>query len=158
MIKQRSEQKLPLSQEMKREAWGDGKWVDEPDLEEFEYEGFKCIIERIYMWDKEKLVGEFGGHLCGYVQMPKDHPLFSVEENSLDLEVHGGITFDKKLENGERWIGFDCAHLWDTIPSNEISKCRLPVMEGWQPSTYKNFSYVRSEIEGLVKQLKEIES
>lgn len=57
------------------------------------------------------------GHLNGYVLLnPEDHI-----EDILDIECHGGITFEGDLAEiipvqPGNWIGFDCNHLGDMTP------------------------------------------
>jgi len=41
------------------------EWLDEPDREDFEHAGYKCLVLR-----HDEL-----GHLCGYAAVPKGHPL-----------------------------------------------------------------------------------
>lgn len=78
------------------------------------------------------------GHRCGYVAIPPDHPYSSTPEeertlmggrpykhydyDSLDIDVHGGLTFmspDHGLKDllpmpcTDMWIGFDCGHCYD---------------------------------------------
>jgi len=66
-------------------------------------------------------------HYCGYVGIPRDHPL--IKNGAIKkLEVHGGVTFcgdsrglklswGKKLwESPYFWVGFDCSHAGDYSP------------------------------------------
>ena len=41
-------------------------WENEPDRKEWTAHGLRCVIKRI----------EHSGHLCGYVGVPKGHPLY----------------------------------------------------------------------------------
>lgn len=61
----------------------------------------------------------------GYVAIPKGHPLYEMDYDSIhrktDIEIHGGLTFSENSIIGQpeetkgMWIiGFDCAHLGDT--------------------------------------------
>lgn len=103
----------------------------------FNYKGFDCEILRISQL----------GHLCGYVDLPKSHPLFAIDydqEKIYSLNVHGGITY--AAENGEKWrIGFDCAHAGDLVPGLD----RILDYE-----TYRDMNYVEREIKKLVDQIK----
>ena len=61
--------------EFKLKFMGDGEWLDEPDVVDFEYEGINCLINRTMK--RKPLCAEelyFGGHLCGYIFLPKGHP------------------------------------------------------------------------------------
>ena len=98
-------------------------------------------------------------HLCGYVHLKSDHPCYGIEYDDLDFDVHGGITFAKKI--GDDWvIGFDCGHSFDIVPErsethslfNKLFDVKKP--DGL-PVAYRNIEYVKSEIEKLVKQLKD---
>lgn len=58
-----------------------------------------------------------GGHLNGYVLLNHEDRI----ENSLDIECHGGITFEGNLAEiipvqPGNWIGFDCTHYGDMSP------------------------------------------
>jgi hypothetical protein len=102
--------------EWKLEHMGNGAWISEPDNFEFYYEGFKCRIKR--MIANENSGRFFGGHLCGYVMIPKDHPLFNKDYSDIDdIDVHGGLTYGELENEDEYWIGFDCAHSNDIVPS-----------------------------------------
>lgn len=39
------------------------------------------------------------GHSCGYIGVPRNHPLYGVDYTSLDseVEVHGGLTFSREM-------------------------------------------------------------
>lgn len=92
-------------------------------------------------------------HLCGYVIVPNEHPLCTIDYDERDiytLEVHGGVTFTGQLLDYGWAIGFDCNHLGDLAPSMEM-------MGFSNGETYKNEEYVRSEIEYLASQIKENE-
>jgi len=131
-----------------------GEWTNEFDKEQFtdEETGYPCLIVRHNTL----------GHLCGYVGVDSQHPCFQKDYDSVDVNVHGGLTFaDKcqdnghichKVEEGEDdnvwWLGFDCAHSGD--------KCPYASYE-FDFDTYKNFDYVKSEIKSLAKQLKELQ-
>jgi hypothetical protein len=55
------------------------KWETEPDKHEWEHAGLQCCIVR---------VSELG-HLCGYVGVPKSHPLYEIRYNaSSDALTH----------------------------------------------------------------------
>lgn len=97
----------------------DKQWLKEPDLVEFVYNGYDALIVRH---------PDFG-HLCGYVVIPQDHPLYGNNNYMQDmnhLDVHGGITYGQfqyltELKDNNKYkdkylIGFDCAHTWDIQP------------------------------------------
>ena len=131
------------------------EWLDEPHTDEFEHAGLKCLILR-----HDEL-----GHLCGYVGVLKGHPCYGKDSEHMPyddlfpVEVHGGLTFSRVGNDGDTWpkgfwwLGFDCAHAWDVVPSIEelLRPARGP-REG-----YKNFQYVKREIESLARQLATLE-
>lgn len=57
------------------------------------------------------------GHFCGYVEVPLSHPWRREGYDSIDVEVHGGLTFAGTIEDDhgkKRYVvGFDCAHYMD---------------------------------------------
>lgn len=72
---------------------------------EFEESGLECCTRTHDM-----------GHRCGYVALPKGHPLFGKNWDECydiapELEVDGGITFANGTD--EMWVlGWDAAHGW----------------------------------------------
>jgi len=74
------------------------------------------------------------------------------------IDVHGGLTFAGKLKDGDSskhywYFGFDCNHYYDLAPGmiDLIGKDYELLRE--PSSSYKDESFVRTEIEGLVSQL-----
>jgi len=127
-----------------------GIWDEEPNEIEWEEGQFICLIARQL---------EFG-HLCGYVGVPSDHPLFEmnymdIEDDIIDNELsfefpHGGITFSNKIKEygKERWFfGFDCAHSDDFMPYMSYQHI---YQHKWDFVTYKTVDYVKSEVEKLI--------
>lgn len=133
-----------------RSKWGSGPWDGEPDRIEFETQGFTCLMVRNLM-----------GVWCGYVAVPPDHPAYQCDFDDLDIDVHGGLTFAgpcrgqicRAPKPGQPedvwWLGFDCAHGGDVIPSS--NEYHFPAFPG---DTYKAVPFVRREIERLAVQLK----
>lgn len=109
------------TEEEKTKWCGEGEWVNEPDEIEFEYLGYSARIIRVLV--KEPYAKEeayFGGHLCGYVKIPQDHSWWknNFYHHEVDIDCHGGLTYND-CENGH-WIGFDCAHSGDYVPTSEL--------------------------------------
>ena len=122
------------------------EWLDEPDKDEFEHDGLKCLILRNLEL----------GHLCGYVAVPKGHPCYGKDydhipyDDLFPVEVHGGLTFSgegdgNRWPEGHWWLGFDCAHAWDLVP--------YMYMPFGSSGTYRNFQYVRQETKDLAEQV-----
>lgn len=142
---------------MDKSSWGEGAFQQEPDKAYWvdPATGLDCLIVR-----------NDSGALCGYVGVPESHPYFGLSENwstIRELKVHGGITFTSFCSEDKEhgvchvpdsgrpehvwWIGFDTAHAGDLCPGWSW----LRVMPSW--NTYKNFDYVKAEVESLSQQL-----
>lgn len=162
---------ITFSPNEKLEAWGYGEWVEERDNKMWEYRGIQCEIYR-----------NRSGVLCGYVQVPIDHCWYGKHYNAIEAEVHGGLTFAETFDGGVFIIGFDCAHLYDLVPSlidpmrswrnhidqltdkmketlntyDKLTKKCMNLLEN-NPlifrKTYKNISYVKAQCEKLVDQM-----
>lgn len=55
----------------------------------------------------------------GYVGVPEGHPWYGKDYDSIDCNVHGGLTYGDYFcptcePDGLYWVGFDCAHYQDT--------------------------------------------
>lgn len=138
-----------------RDNFHSGPWDSEPDKIQWtdKATGLPCLIVRNDM-----------GALCGYVGLPKDHPLFSKDYDTpgcRSLTVHGGLTYSNfcsgdvchTVEPGEddrvRWLGFDCSHAGDLLPCS--SKIMVDMLGS---SAYRDVGYVRSQVAELARQLK----
>jgi hypothetical protein len=141
---------------VKKDSWPAGPWQSEPD--------------KIQWTDKETnlpclIVRNGYGALCGYVGVTKNHPAFGKDYDSVDVSVHGGLTYSAFCQKGPEsetichipepgepdqvwWLGFDCAH------SGDLS----PAWESGLYGTYKPRQYVENEIADLAKQLKTMEA
>lgn len=94
-------------------------WGDDRTEREFEESGLQCCTRTNDM-----------GHRCGYVALPKGHPLFGKDWDACydiapELQVDGGITFANGTD--DMWIlGWDAAHSWHrrdwSIASDEMRK------------------------------------
>lgn len=91
------------------------------------------------------------GHLNGYVGVNTSHHLFGVVEDSMDVCVHGGLTFSGTLNIGNDsvwYFGFDTAHYGDAYPMR-------PETIGYE-QTYRDFRYVYRETMHLLEQIRKI--
>jgi hypothetical protein len=153
--------------------WGEGPWNNEPDHEVWidEDTDLDCMINR----------GPSGA-LCGYVGVGPDHPMHQVMYDDVAVDVHGGLTYSNACqEDGEIchvpaegrshdiwWFGFDCAHAFDVSPRMDadlrelrkrVPDVRIPEMpfeDERLRSTYRDWAYVKNEVEDLALQLKAI--
>jgi hypothetical protein len=145
-----------------KSTWADGPWKDEPDKAHWvdPTTGLDCLIVR-----------NNGGALCGYVGVPEGHPKHGVDYNNVAVNCHGGLTFANKCSPSENpargichvaedaandnvwWLGFDCAHYLDISPAYEShGGSGFLFSEG----SYKDFDYVRQEVEYLARQLRDM--
>ncbi len=74
-------------------------------------------------------------HRCGYVGVPKDHPLHGKNYNDVledyDISVHGGLTYSSSETSEEYpiykkdiwWFGYDCAHYNDNLEICTLDFC-----------------------------------
>ena len=88
--------------------------------------------------------------LCGYITLTPDNSLYGVGYDDLDLQAHGGLTYNSYDDNNNWVIGFDCAHYQDLSPYfllNEEEKYSFG-----QIGTYRDMKYVKSECENLAEQ------
>jgi len=98
----------------------------------------KCFIQRNQMdvW-------------CGYVTIPKSFPLDFKKE--INLDCHGGVTYQDINTDGDLVVGFDCGHHGDLIPSLKLNDLKLLIIDDF--STYRDKQYVISEVNSMVDQV-----
>jgi hypothetical protein len=128
---------------------------------EFKHKGLDCLLSR-----NPKMF-----HWCGYVAVPKGHPLFGKHYNDLDdIEVHGGLTFSSECEGmvchvpkaGEDdevwWFGWDAAHLYDLIPTmlKFSLEHKMPAFADEKKCLYKDVNFVTEQTIFLADQLAKI--
>lgn len=115
------------------------------------------------------------GHLCGYVDVPRSHPLYGIDHaNEIfdmitgDIKVHGGISFTGRLNNPYNnkelpdylddehdWlIGFDCNHAEDYAPFRPCEESELIELK----QEYRTAAYAADECKKLAKQIKALEN
>jgi len=155
---------------------GYGEWVEEYDKLKFEYLGYECMVHRVFSQESMQPNHYFGGHLCGYVRVPDGHILFGNEEIK-EIACHGGLTYSSNTSFSHgHWIGFDCAHSGDVVPSMELLsnknknqeslRCIQQVKDqlrklfpagAMMNPTYKNIDFCITECIAMVDQLIGIE-
>ena len=123
-----------------------GEWTNEPDKITWFFPQHNLMA----MIVRHPLLG----HLCGYVGLPNNHPLYGVSIDDAPGYVHGHWTYADYCDdhichkalpdepNKVYWLGFDCAHYNDLSPG-------LPYTQG----TYKNIYYVANEIAQVLEEL-----
>jgi hypothetical protein len=140
-----------------KHLWGPGPWQQEPDKRQWKdvTTGLPCFLVR----------GR-NGALCGYVGVTEGHPWFGRHKYEIDAEVHGGVTFALACERdgewsssichqpdeGEPdklwWVGFDCAHSLDLLPSQPSWPLRAVDFDlpRWAEPVYRDLSYVERHV------------
>lgn len=157
-----------FTSEEKIKWFGYGEWVEEPDEIVFMHAGYKCLVVRKIMPEADGT--NFGGYFCGYVSIPKDHPWHRKSFDEIKCDCHGGITYAGTGKSEEFWIGFDCGHSRDLIPSMEHNRKTIPelikiqqesaeLMKSLPDSvhhlftpTYKNCKYAIEECKSIAEQ------
>ena len=141
-----------------RTGWASGPWDDEPDrVRWISPTGRPCLVNR----------PDGLGSLNGYVAVGRTHPLFEVDYSAVegyenaplaDIEVHGGLTYSgvdpdgRGPYEGAWWFGFDCMHYRDLAPYRTKPEWR-GVLVSPDEEEYRDFAYVRAEVEHLAEQL-----
>ena len=144
----------------------DGPWAAEPDKAQWvdPATGLDCLIVRNH-----------SGALCGYVGLPPGHRLHGVDYDEAhglaDIEVHGGLTFADRCQEGAEdgpgichvpepgrpaevwWLGFDCAHAGDLIPGMQEVYAAVGIARTYRSDTYRDFAYVQREVTEMARQL-----
>ena len=85
--------------------------------------------------------------LCGYITLTKDSSLYGVGYDEININAHGGLTYDGYDEN-ENWvIGFDCSHYGDLTPYFLLNEDSFFVS-----GTYRDMQYVKAQCESMAEQ------
>lgn len=101
------------------------------------------------------------GNWCGYVKLPLGSTHTYDEIESWNLEVHGEVSYvgdintnilpevrSPEFNEGGLWVGFDCAHWKDLIPSDIIFGNRI-----WDDDVYRTIEYAFDECTSLARQV-----
>lgn len=115
----------------------------EGDERSWEHAGLAC---RMVRHDSLK-------HWCGYVGLPEAHPHHGKDYDSIDADVHGGLTYasdhaPKQEADGQWWVGFDCAHVGDIVPG--ALRHDEPTRD---EDVYRTAEWVQAETNRLADQL-----
>lgn len=162
------ETKHIYSSDKKLEAFGYGEWVEEPDEVYFIHKGIECRILRVVQLEEHETCYWFGGHLCGYIKIPEDHQFYNKDYDDIPLNAYCGLTYSQMEKDGY-WVGFDCMHAFDIIPSiarkrkfdplwieltKEMNavKSKMRIKDSCA-TTYKNINFVEMQCRALADQL-----
>lgn len=154
---------MRMWQSMDKTEWKPGPWIEEADKAQWidPKTDLDCLIVR-----------NQAGALCGYVGISENHPFYKKDYNKIpEIEEphlpYGGLTYSDFCqegldpsegichipENGRLdkiwWFGFECVHFRDYVPMTH--------REWKNPCIYRDFDYVKSQVELLAKSLKNAE-
>jgi hypothetical protein len=151
-------------------GWPAGPWDGEPDKVQWpdETTGLPCLAVRNLHF----------GHWCGYVGLSPDHPMYGkgYSDEGVDFAVHGGLTFADKCRPGENeaegichtpapgepdhvwWFGFDCAHIGDRWPRDEMHGLRGGIWSAGPHESYRTLAYVQRQCVDLAAQVASVNS
>lgn len=137
-----------------------GPWDHEPDKIQWvdTATDLDCLMVRNHF-----------GVWCGYVGVPRSHPLYRIPYDVLHFQVHGGLTFADLCQPGEPidgichiaepgredrpwWFGFDCGHAWDFAPGLMVPDFDLRDAG----TVYRDEGWVTTEVRQLAEQLKAV--
>lgn len=145
-----------IEHKVDRTNWPTGPWDEEPeDKLQFEHVGLACLMLRNNQ-----------GAWCGYVGVPAEHAAYEKSYNAVDVDVHGGLTYEGKcagaichvpapgMPDDVWWLGFDTSHWGDEAPG------QLAIWGGSEGSqgTYRTQAYVMDQTRQLAEQLKAMEA
>jgi hypothetical protein len=120
---------------------GDLKILIESEGDYFEWiNTLNCFIRRNSM-----------GAWCGYTIIPKSFPLDFEQE--INLDCHGGITYQSINIDGDLVVGFDCAHSGDLVPKLGVPLFKMDTIDF---SIYRDKQYVIDEVNHMVEQILKI--
>lgn len=153
-----------------KSKWPDGPWKNEVDYIEWtiiQNKYYALILRNGYC--RETTNGSIlcvGGNLCGYIGIPSSHPAYKKHYEDLNIKCHGGLTFAGFLpyQKEEIWyLGFDCAHYNDCIPSMlfewpEHPEFKNSLQKLYPVKNYKTIEFVEKEINNIYSQLKDMET
>jgi hypothetical protein len=123
---------------------GDCPHVWDADMEK--YPPFRDYHSEFYGYDCYVCRSDLTGGWCGYVKLPKNHPVFKDKELMDSVIVYGGITGGGKYE-----LGFDCMHpgdIWPICPEGVSTRGKIP--------TYKDYAFIVEETKKFAKQLNDM--
>lgn len=157
--------------DFKLKHFGYGEWIEEPDTTEFIYRDYECRIIRMII--REPIPNKecyFGGYLCAYVKIPESHEYYLENVDDIGVSCPWGLSYAEMHEDGF-WIGFDCGHSNDIIPSMERMINDNSEMSIWKKDiqnlrerygqkcpeifrkAYKNIDFCIEECKNIVNQL-----
>lgn len=131
----------------------DRPWEHEPDHEEWVHD---LTRYRCWIWRHPTF-----GALNGYVAIPKGHQAWGKHYDSIDVDVHSGLTYaEEDKVTGEWVLGFDCNHLTDFAPKLALTMMKYVDKDPesmefrMRSGKYRDWAYVKEQVCSLARQLK----
>jgi hypothetical protein len=125
-------------------------WENEPDRAEWVHDnGYKCRIRRNHIT----------GTLCGYVGVSCKNKFYGVHYDNSALnflnEVHGGLSYAEKGDDGWWWFGFDTAHAEDFCPKivEHLIEVGAKDLLFYDCMNYRTWEFVDREVEFMANWL-----
>lgn len=91
------------------------------------YKELNYEIYKVSLVNEEDRICEHNSWLCGYVEVPKNHKLYGLYNDSYFdfIKCHGGITYSyghREIRKGH-YIGFDTAHYYSKEVCQDLEFC-----------------------------------
>ena len=135
-----------------RDKWSEGPWLEEPDFRVWSSNELPCVISRNGV-----------GAWAGYVGVSRGHKYYQVGYDEIkDVRAHGGLTYSgvtnglirraynaiyAKPSSRLWWLGFDCAHSFNTVPHKLMADLKNDV------ESYVTYDQAIGLTEDLAEQL-----
>ena len=100
-------------------------------IKQYSYKGYYLYIKSID--------SIFNDWYAGYIEIPKEHPIYGRHCAYIDIPIHGGWTYNEPYLGNKKdswFIGFDTAHSFDD-------------------ETTRNEEYVLSELHKAIDEMEE---
>lgn len=138
-------------QKDKREKWGEGEWLHEPDYYEWidEVSGYLCIVNRNHL-------GAWTGYVCLSMEHPyygwpdRERPRPRIESVSVSWT---GTAPPNLRRNDDFVIGFDCGSGMDYVPGRDRDYQGTDFMHLFR---YRNYNYIVKKTKKLADELYQI--
>jgi len=136
----------------------DGKPVPDPDYKmpppalAWESHGYQCEV-----------CANGIGYFCGYVTVPVGHPWNVESYDDIGADVHGGLTYGHKNDDGSFQVGFDCAHSGDAPSPEYVAEQHRKYLNSYaRGESYDTMHWtvdmVKRETDSLARQAQEAAS
>ena len=94
-----------------------------------------------------------GGWGNGYVCISKEHPFYGVHCDHIPVDVHGGLTYGGMEANGFYCVGFDTAHIGDTLEEWPLLAVEGEALNLYDQMVRLGKTWTREQVEQRVRDL-----